>query len=85
MHEMDGGSGRGAVPESGEEEETIATVVQLLQALDDRPPADMTPLFYQHGFEELNLAVRDLLRLLGHDPDIHPQGTESGFNASRSE
>ncbi|MDQ0616784.1 hypothetical protein [Arthrobacter globiformis] len=50
-------------------EEIIASALQILKDFDSTPVSNMTPLFYQHGFEELNMAVRDLLRLLGHDPD----------------
>jgi hypothetical protein len=50
-------------------EDIIASALQILKGFDSTPLNDMTPLFYQHGFEELNMAVRDLLRLLGHDPD----------------
>jgi hypothetical protein len=51
-------------------QDIIAGVMRTLQDFDNTPPTAMTPLFYQHGFEELNIAVRDLLRLLGHDPDV---------------
>jgi hypothetical protein len=51
-------------------EDIIASALQILKDFDSTPVSDMTPLFYQHGFEELNMAVRDLLRLLGHDPDV---------------
>lgn len=53
------------VPTDGDEE-VIASAIRLLHDFDNTPLSDMTPLFYQHGFEELTLAVRDLLRLLGH-------------------
>lgn len=49
--------------------DVIAMAERLLQDFDNTPPCDMTPLFYQHGFEELNMVVRDLLRHLGHHPD----------------
>lgn len=52
----------------GSNEEVIADALQLLAAFDNTPPTDMTPLFYQHGFEELRMITGDLLRILGHDP-----------------
>lgn len=50
-------------------DEVIEGALQLLRGFDNAPPNEMTPLFYQHGFEELNMAMRDILSLLGHDPD----------------
>lgn len=61
---MDGDSV--AAPRSDGREDVVASAIRLLHDLDNTPPSEMTPLFYQHGFEELSLAVRDLLRLLGH-------------------
>lgn len=49
--------------------DVIAEALALLAELDNTPPAQMTPLFYQHGFEELRMITGDLLRILGHDPD----------------
>jgi hypothetical protein len=49
--------------------EVIAEVLALLAELDNTPLTQMTPLFYQHGFEELRMTTGDLLRILGHDPD----------------
>lgn len=51
------------------DEEVIAVALQLLADFDNTPPTHMTPLFYQHGFEELRMITGDLLRILGHDPD----------------
>ena len=31
--------------------------------------SEMTPLFYQLGYEQVALALRELLTMLGHDPD----------------
>jgi hypothetical protein len=47
----------------------IEDAVRLLRELDSTPPNQMTPLFYQHGYEELRMMVRDLLRMLGSDPE----------------
>jgi hypothetical protein len=47
----------------------IAEIRQLLTALDSARPEEMDAGFYQHGYWELYLAVRDLLRSLGHEPD----------------
>ncbi|TQL60965.1 hypothetical protein FB474_2368 [Oryzihumus leptocrescens] len=43
----------------------IRDVVTLVRQFDDTPISQMSALFYQHGYEELRLAVRHLLRLLG--------------------
>jgi len=47
--------------------ETIAEIIEMLQSLDNTRPRQMSPLFYQHWFEQLNMSIRDLLRILGHD------------------
>lgn len=49
--------------------DVIAEALALLAELDNTPLTQMTPLFYQHGFEELRVVTGDLLRVLGHDPD----------------
>lgn len=49
-------------PESAAER--IADIRTLVRDLDDTPPGEMTPLYYQHGFNELDLAVRDLLHII---------------------
>jgi len=64
---MDGDSVRD--PLLGGDDDVIADAIQLLHDFDNTPPSAMTPLFYQHGFEELSIAVRGLLRLLGHRPE----------------
>lgn len=51
------------------DEAVINEALQMLRQLDDTPMDQMNELFYQHWFEELNLTVRALLRLLGRDPD----------------
>jgi hypothetical protein len=48
--------------------EVIGEAVRMLCELDHTPLHQMTPLFYQHGYEELRLLTRDLLRILGSDP-----------------
>ncbi|NUP58154.1 MAG: hypothetical protein HOQ06_01590 [Pseudarthrobacter sp.] len=53
----------------GTDEKVIADALQLLADFDNTPLTQMTPLFYQHGFEELRTTTGDLLRILGHDPD----------------
>ena len=59
----------GHAPHEGSEVEAIQRALQLLRDFDDVPMTELTPMFYQHGFEELSMAMRDLLNLLGHDPD----------------
>lgn len=49
--------------------DVIAGALALLTELDNTPLTQMTPLFYQHGFEELRIVTGDLLRVLGHDAD----------------
>jgi hypothetical protein len=58
-----------SLPEAVDDEETISEALQMLKVLDNTPPGQMSPLFYQHWFEQLNMVTRDLLRILGHDPD----------------
>ena len=53
----------------GSDDEIIAQALQLLADFDNTPLPHMTPLFYQHGYEELRMITRDLLQILGHDPD----------------
>lgn len=53
----------------GNDDEVIAEALQLLADFDNTPLSHMTPLFYQHGYEELRMITQDLLRILGHDPD----------------
>lgn len=49
----------------GSDEELIEEAVGLLAAFDNTPLDQMTPLFYQHGYEELRIITRELLRILG--------------------
>jgi hypothetical protein len=56
-------------PELASDEDVIHEALQMLHELDDTPPQQMTALFYQHWFEQLSMTTRDLLRVLGHDPD----------------
>lgn len=53
----------------GSDDEAIREALQLLADFDNTPLPDMTPLFYQHGYEELRMITRDLLQILGYDPD----------------
>ncbi|WP_164207008.1 hypothetical protein [[Micrococcus luteus] ATCC 49442] len=53
---------------SPNDETILVEALELLRELDDTPLGQMNALFYQHGFEELNLTVRALLRILGRDP-----------------
>lgn len=49
--------------------ECIAEIKQLLAAFDSTPSNEMTPLFYAHAYNELDMAARDLLRILEHNHD----------------
>jgi hypothetical protein len=51
----------------------ILETVEVFQELDDTGLHEMTPLFYQHGYEQLRISLRDLLTVLGHDPDLTTQ------------
>ena len=42
----------------------IAEIRTLLRDLDDTPHREMTQFYYLHGFNELDLAVRDLLHII---------------------
>lgn len=42
----------------------IVEISELLNELDNAPHTAMTPFYYQHGFNELDLAVRDLLHII---------------------
>ena len=50
------------------DQEVIEQAIRLLAELDDAPLNQMTPLYYQHGFEELRMLVGDLLRILRRNP-----------------
>lgn len=56
-------------PEPASDEAVIREALRMLQELDDTPPQQMTALFYQHWFEQLSMTTRDLLRVLGQNPD----------------
>ena len=45
-------------------ESRIAEIRSTISSLDDTSPADMTEFYYMHGFNELDLAVRDLLLII---------------------
>lgn len=57
----------GSVPP--EVEAFILETVKMLHELDDTGLNDLTPLFYQHGYEQVRMSLGDLLKMLGHDPD----------------
>lgn len=50
----------------------VLETVEMIQKLDDTGLHEMTPLFYQHGYEQLRMSLRDLLTVLDHDPDLTP-------------
>jgi hypothetical protein len=58
--------------------ETIAEIIEMLQSLDNTRPNQMSPLFYQQWFEQLNMSIRDLLRIIGHDVDASEPGGNPG-------
>ena len=52
-----------------EVEAFILETVEMIHELDDTGLHEMTPFFYQHGYEQVRMSLRDLLTILGHDPD----------------
>jgi hypothetical protein len=48
----------------GAVEGRIAEIRDTIESLDSTSPADMTEFYYMHGFNELDLAVRDLLQIV---------------------
>lgn len=46
----------------------IDEALTLLRELDNTRPDQMTPLYYAHGYWELWLALREVLRALGEEP-----------------
>ncbi len=55
----------GWVPDTpGAIESRIAEIRSTISSLDNTSPADMSDFFYMHGFNELDLAVRDLLQIV---------------------
>ena len=52
-----------------EVEAFILETVEMVHELDDTGLHEMTPLFYQHGYEQVRMSLRELLTILGHDPD----------------
>jgi hypothetical protein len=57
---------QGSVDEN--EQKVIEEAARMLRDLDSTPLNQMTPMFYQHGCEELRMMVRDLLRMQGRGP-----------------
>jgi len=52
-----------------EVEAFVLEAVEMIHDLDDTGLYEMTPLFYQHGYEQVKMSLVDLLKILGHDPD----------------
>ena len=52
-----------------EVEAFILATVEMLHELDGTGLHELTPLFYEHGFEQVAHSLRELLKMLGHDPD----------------
>ncbi|MGO1381306.1 MAG: hypothetical protein ACTHVU_13610 [Corynebacterium sp.] len=53
-----------------EVEAIIQETVEMIHELDDTGLHEMTPLFYQHAYEQVRTSLSDLLKILGHDPDV---------------
>jgi hypothetical protein len=47
-----------------EDDERIEEIAGLVEAFDHVTPAEMTTFFYMHAYNELDLAVRDLLAIV---------------------
>lgn len=56
-------------PPPPEVETFLLETVDMIHDLDNTGQHDLTPLFYQHGYEQLRIAVQELLTVLGHAPD----------------
>ncbi len=52
-----------------EVEAFILETVDMLHELDGTSLHELTPLFYEHGYEQVAHSLRELLKMLGHDPD----------------
>ena len=52
-----------------EVEAFILETVEMRHELDGTRLHQLTPLFYQHGYEQVAHSLRELLKLLGNDPD----------------
>jgi hypothetical protein len=52
----------------------VAEIQRLLEDLDDVSLEDQDGLYFQHGYGELNLAVRDLLRMIVPQAEQGPTG-----------
>ena len=50
----------------------IVEIRSIISSFDSTSPADMSGFFYMHGFNELDLAVRDLLRIVELLQEHHP-------------
>lgn len=84
MHEEEASNGNGISSE--EQRPSVADLVadarELIADLDDVSPSEMNSLYYIHAYNELTLALRDLLDALdesevpgpGACPDIAREG-----------
>ena len=52
--------------------EAIAEARETLERFDNVPLTAYTPLFYEQAYNELDIALRDLLHALDREPDAHP-------------
>ena len=52
-----------------EVEALVLETVDIVRALDDTSPRDMTPFFYQNGYEQVKMSLAELLKILGHNPE----------------
>ncbi|GEM_PF-6096300 len=52
-----------------EVEALVLETVEIMHELDDTSPRDMTPFFYQNGYEQVKMSLAELLKILGHDPE----------------
>ncbi|KRE91186.1 hypothetical protein ASG86_15580 [Arthrobacter sp. Soil764] len=69
MTARSGGSHSRPEPDSRNDGEVIEEALQLIREVDSTPLVHMTPLFYQHAYEELRMTTLDLLRILGHEAE----------------
>ena len=48
----------------------ISETLEFVRQFDRTSLNNMTPLFYQHGYEQAMSSLRELLKILGRDPDV---------------
>lgn len=63
----------------------LTEIRSTISSLDSTSPADMSEFFFMHGFNELDLAVRDLLTIVEKLREHRPAGQTSPVSAIGAE